>query len=545
MILDFNPANGLYFLRVPRDGGDPQEIMREYGLDFSVSASTAKEAVLFTPEPYAAASFGRFGTPEAYARLLPILSEIEASRALTSARHIDCPAGLELFPYQRAGIDYALRREHTLIGDEQGVGKTAQAICLANEMQARRVLVVCPAGIRYQWERKIREWRTTEGLIYSIVSSRGGVHPRAAWTVISWELARSPGIHRALMAMQFDLLILDEAHYAKNIGSLRSRSVFGYHDGRGDGGALGAAVAGGLCDRASRIVALTGTPLPNRPREAYVLARGLCWDSIDWMSEDKFGERFNPTRRGETKNERVYIDERTGRTAELQNRLRANFMVRRLDAETRPQKPAVLYDLIRVEETQAVKQALEAERLLDIDPESFEGCDATVLGQIATARRLMGEAMAPQVVAYIKTLLMGGPGKLTVFAWHISVLNLLQWELSSFGVVRVDGSDGAKAKDQKVQQFILDPEIRVILGNVLSLGTGTDGLQAVSSHALIAEPDWVPGNNAQCLARLDRTGQTKTVLGDFFVAPNSIAERILAAALRKLQVIDKTLDRRV
>jgi hypothetical protein len=67
--------------------------------------------------------------------------------------------------------------------------------------------------------------------------------------------------------------------------------VFGRHDSVG-------AVAQALAERSSRILALTGTPLPNRPREAYTLARGLCWDAIDWMSEDRFTTASTPASSG-------------------------------------------------------------------------------------------------------------------------------------------------------------------------------------------------------------------------------------------------------
>jgi SNF2 family DNA or RNA helicase len=76
------------------------------------------------------------------------------------------------------------------------------------------------------------------------------------------------------------------------------------------------------------------------------------------------------------------------------------------------------------------------------------------------------------------------------------------------------------------------------------MGTGTDGLQKVSCHALIAEADWVHGNNEQAFARLDRGGQNRTVQGDIFVAPNSFSEKILASSLRKGHTVHAALDKR-
>lgn len=220
-------------------------------------------------------------------------------------------------------------------------------------------------------------------------------------------------------------------------------------------------------------------------------------------------------------------------------------MTRHLKRDVMPQLQMPVYDLIQLEETGPVKQALEAERLLDIDPEDLEGADAVVLGHISVVRRQMGVALAPQVADYVSMLLDGGEEKLVLFAWHTEVMDILERELHRYGLVRIDGSTGAVRKEARVSKFIHEPGIRVCLGNLLSMGVGTDGLQTVASHALIAEPSWTPSDNEQAFDRLDRGGQTRQVLGEVFVAPGSFAEKVLATSLRKLQTTHKVLDRRV
>lgn len=542
MRLDYIKGTGAYVLRVDRTNAMlVASLVREHGLDFSTSASTEREAVLFTKEPFAALTFWDNATPAAKEQLNALKIEVEASRAPADAGHFRTPPDQELWPFQRASLAYALRRNNTLIGDQPGLGKTPIAICYANEIGAKNVLVVVPASIRLQWVRRIYEWSTMQWpyVVHPILHGRRGVHPTAEWTVVSYDLVRSHGIAAALAKRQFDLLILDEAHYLKTIDAHRTRAIFG-----GGKELLHEPIA----SRARNILALTGTPLPNRPREAYTLTRNLCWDAIDWASEDAFRARFNPSYQQEFTdaegNTRFWIDERSGRHAELQNRLRANYMVRHLKREVLPQLHLPIYDLIQVEETGAVRAALQAESLLDIDPDSLEGADAEVLGHVAVVRRMMGLAMAPQVVDYVSMLIDGGEDKITLFAWHIEVMNILEQGLMKHGVVRIDGRTGAEKKERLISQFINDPNIQVCLGNLQSMGVGTDGLQKVSAHALIAEASWTPGDNVQAFDRLDRGGQARQVQGDIFVAPNSFAERVLAAALRKLQVTDAALDKK-
>ena len=539
MKLDWNKSNDTFVVKVPR-GADLNALMRE-GLDFSASASTAKEAVLFTRDQYAAATFADYASPDALLRLAPILFEIGESWRSTSNAHIAVPADRELWPFQKANVEYALRRTNTLIGDVPGLGKTPTAIAFCNEVKAKKVLVVCPANIRLQWHKRIQEWTTmpypANKNIYPILKGSNGTNPLASWNIVSYDLARTPAIGSALAREHYDVLVLDEPHYLKETDAQRTRAIFGG----------GQRFFPPLAERAERILGLTGTPLVNRAREAYTLARGLCWEAIDWASEDKFRYRYNPSQRGVTETGKIYIDERSGRHAELGNRLRAWFMCRHEKHGPRgvmQQLHMPIYDLIQVEETRAIKQALAAERLLDIDPETLEGADATMLGHIAVVRHQMGLALAPQVADYIEMLLDGGEDKLTLFAWHIDVMNILEHRLAKHGLVRIDGSTGVVKKDRLIREFIANPKIKIILGNTLSLGTGTDGLQDVCSHGLLAEPDWTPGVNQQAFDRLDRGGQREQVQADIFVAPGSISEKILASALRKNQTIHKALDQR-
>jgi len=220
-------------------------------------------------------------------------------------------------------------------------------------------------------------------------------------------------------------------------------------------------------------------------------------------------------------------------------------MTRHLKREVMPWLKMPVYDLIQLEETTAVKQALQAESLLDIDPEDLEGADAEILGHVAVVRKQMGIALAPQVADYVDMLIEGGEEKLVIFAWHIEVLNILENKWRKHGVVRIDGSTSATERQRRVDEFRKNPKIQIIVGNIQSMGVGVDGLQEVAWHALIAEPDWTPGNNVQAFDRLDRGGQRGTVQGDIFVAPGSFAERVLASALRKMQTTHKALDARV
>src|SRR5437868_5060838 len=163
MLLDYHSQTKAFTLSVDRREADVRDLMTIHGLDLSAGASglsTPQTALLFTYEAYAAVAFFNHATDAAKAELLGIQGVVNRSWAVSSTRHVDVPADKELSPFQVAGVDYVLSQGNTLIGDQPGLGKTMQAIAVANEMQAERVLVLCPANIRLQWCERIRSWTT-------------------------------------------------------------------------------------------------------------------------------------------------------------------------------------------------------------------------------------------------------------------------------------------------------------------------------------------------------------------------------------------------
>lgn len=510
--------------------------------DRAMRAADRYNGNTFRLNRYAALEFYRCGDRAAKEELSALKIAYEQSRTTTPGpgwERIPRPPGQEYLPFQLAGIQYAAARRHCLIGDAPGLGKTIQGIGLANLIRAKRVLVICPGNVRINWDRQVRAWSTDDDVeTYPILKSADGVSPYANYLITSFELARSDSIKAALLALKFDLLIIDEGHYLKSPEARRTRAVFGgrelaYETAEDGGLATVQRELLGIASRAARVLALTGTPLPNRPRECYTLARNLCWDSIDWSSEEGFAFRYNPSNQW---------GEEAGRLMELQVRLRTHFMIRRLKEDVLKDLPAKRYELAYVEENGDIRRALRHERLLDIKLSDLENPDFQLLGQVSTVRREMGEAMVPRMVEHVKMLLDGGVEKLVLFAHHRSVMDKLAGRLHEHGVATVRGGMSPRAKQAEIDRFIAEPEVAVFLAQLNVGGTGIDGLQHVASHVVFGEASWVPGENEQAIDRLHRHGQRDSVLAQFLVAPESISEKILGKIVEKQGIIHSSLD---
>lgn len=457
------------------------------------------------------------------------------------------PANMTPYAFQQAGVEYALSRNHCLIGDEPGLGKTAQAIMISNTLGAKRTLVVCPASLRLNWKREIWRWSTIPNVhVYPIMKSSDGVNHASDYVVVSYALLQNKALVAALLALRWDHVILDESHAIKDPrGNTRTKVICAPD--------MLPAVTG-------RFTLLSGTPTPNQPIELYSTARLLDWSSIERMSLASFREHYYEEGGGMVRG--PVFDPRTKSWSrklhysdhvrnvprnmdELQYRLRKHVMVRRLKSQAMPQLPAKTWHPFPLQNTGLVKQALrhegwaKAERLYDLDPDHF-AANAAIEGSVTTARRLLGEAKAPQVAAYVKDLLESGVEKVIVGAHHRSVLEILVKELKPFGLVYMDGSTSQGGRQFAVDEFQNNPTIRGIVGqsNVLGLGWTLTAAQDV----VVAEPDWVPGNLDQLVDRAHRIGQRGSVIGHVPVVADTLDERILATVVKKSLVIHTSLD---
>lgn len=486
--------------------------------------------------------------------------QIKRSRAVTPEFYrAPYPGQGSLKPheYQHAGAEYALARSHALIGDAPGVGKTLQGILISNAIEAEYTLVVCPASLRLNWEREIWRWSTIENVsTYPILKSRDGVSLKSNYVIVSYNLLHNSAILEAIADEMWDHVILDEAHKMKDPkGNRTTEAICNYLP----------AVAG-------RFTLLSGTILPNQPVEVYNAARLLDWDCIDRMSLESFRDYYYERGGGMVRG-KVWIPDHADKSGriipghfeskvhwsdevrnkprnldELQARLRKHIMIRRLKEDVLHELPAKQWHPFPLETTADIRRALKhpgwqkAEKLYHFADGTFDG-SIPIDGEFSTARRLLGEAKAPAVADYIEELLLSGTPKVVVGAWHKSVLSYLRERLSRYGLTYMDGGTSASAKQKAVDRFQHEEKVKVILGQIATLGEGWTLTEA--QDAVLVEPDPVPGRNDQFLDRIHRQGQKGShVTGHVPVVPATIDERMLAIAVDKDANIFAALDRR-
>jgi hypothetical protein len=124
-----------------------------------------------------------------------------------------------------------------------------------------------------------------------------------------------------------------------------------------------------------------------------------------------------------------------------------------------------------------------------------------------------------------------------VFAWHRSVIAGLGQALLDFAPLTITGETSPAERAAVVDLFQTKPVHRVFIGQILAAGTAVT-LTAASDVAIV-EPSWVPGENAQAIARAHRLGQLFSVLASFLYLPNTLDQQIMRAYRRKAEEVSE------
>lgn len=441
-----------------------------------------------------------------------------------------------LFEYQVSGSRWLATRKTAFLADEMGLGKSAQVVAAADLIDAKRILVLCPASARANWVREFEKFSDRKRAANIVVSKKKISTPEL--TVCSYDLAKE-----LLDADPFDLLVLDECHYLKSKEAKRTKAVLGKH---------------GLVRRASRVWALSGTPAPNHPGELYPLLKTFGLTEFNY---DEFVRRYC------TYFENAFGLQITGarieRIPELKGVL-AKTMLRRKKEDVLKDLPPIrftdevveagevdLWDtafktyllpdttdklrakLIAEEELaeKAVEVAVDLQASGKITSRGVQTLEA-MAQSVSTLRRFVGlQKVEPIANMVAEELMLGAYDKIVIFAVHKDVIKQLERRLKKFKPVVVYGATSSEFRQAHIDRFQTDPNCCIFIGNIQAAGTS---ITLTAAHTILfAEQDWVPGNNAQAAMRCHRIGQKNPVVVRFVGLANSMDSKVSSVLRRK------------
>ena len=395
-------------------------------------------------------------------------------------------------PYQIVGAEFLAARTRALLADQMRVGKTPQAIMAADKLGAERVLVLCPAIACYQWREQWYEWSPTR-LPY-ILGKEPVSHDFTGVLIASYNRAVQHQ-ERLTTGPRWDVLIVDEAHFAKSPDAQRTKLSYG---------------KGGVGWNATCIWALTGTPAPNHAGELWPMLRAFGAVKIDYKT---FINHFCYY---DWKTDRVYGN-RPDKLVELRALL-APFTLRRTLADVAPDMPRIAYNLFAVEPQPGID--LRSDNPDDVDTED----------RIAVAL-----AKAPELAKEIEdNLLVRNYRQTVVFGYHVDPLKALGEMLTAAGydVSVITGATPLPQREGKQAAFKAGV-CQVLICQMLAAGTAID--LSAAQHGYFLELDYVPDRNAQAAHRLVNVATGLPVTFDVLTWPGTKDDQVQRTLLRKVR----------
>jgi SWI/SNF-related matrix-associated actin-dependent regulator 1 of chromatin subfamily A len=403
---------------------------------------------------------------------------------------------MKLKNYQLEGAAYLAAPSSKLkyLTDKMGLGKTAQALEAIRLSGAKKILIVCPASVRMVWKKEKDKWLSD--------------YETKVFDIKSYEAV---SMRDFFVEHNYDVLIFDEAHYLKNPKTNRT---------------VAAEVR--LIPKANNVWFLSGTPQTNTIADIWFY---LKQSGAINMSYNSFIVQFCQTR--------VFNGHLTiiGTKPFVTEKIREIFKKVSLGRKTEdvlkelPEERYVTNDIS--EKIKIPKDLLDS--INTYIPDGIESASDLdyIANHLSTLRRYLAQTKVKFVADKILTDYSDGAVKQSlVFGVHTEPLKQLYSKLLGEGIKcgLIVGDTGMNERESLVNQF-QDGNIQVLLGNVLSMGTGLTLTAADTIYFL--ERDWTPANNLQAVKRAVRIGQDKSVLVNLFVVENSIDEKIEKILNRK------------
>jgi SWI/SNF-related matrix-associated actin-dependent regulator of chromatin subfamily A-like protein 1 len=409
----------------------------------------------------------------------------------------------DLYPFQAVTPREVLNR-NILLADEMGLGKTIQAIMAINVVKPSNVLIVVPNMLVHSpWYDCIAKWLTVDTQVYIVPWSR---------------------LSKMDSSVYWDMVIVDEAHYAKNPSSARSKAF----------SAL----------KAEHKMCLTGTPILGKPIEIFPI--------IQWLEPYLLGTQADFERNYcEKKLKRIpwgrggrgyrYVEEMSGakNLERLNRKLRETVMIARFKKDVLPQLPPKSRSVIQLnvgaDVTRLEKSMLGIWR--EIKKQGAKN-DLALWNSIFSIRKEAALLKVPMVNAAIDEIWEESGRPIVVWTHHHEVADAIYDHFKSRRL-EVETLDGRKKPDERsniVDQF-QGGRIDILVAGLTAAGVGITLTE--SDICVFAELDWTPANMVQAEDRLHRIGQDKNVSIYYCVSPDSLDSRFARILADKQEIIDE------
>lgn len=430
------------------------------------------------------------------------------------------------FEHQKQGFEYALSHNKFLLGDEQGLGKTKQAIDIAvNRKQTakfKHCLIVCGVNsLKYNWLKEVGIHSNEQARVLgSRVNSKGklkdgSLKDRLAdleadlkefFIITNIETLRNKDVAKKLSEMTskgvIGMTIIDEIHKAKNPQSAQGKAIHNL--------------------KSHFKLALTGTPLMNKPIDLY--------NVLKWLDTEKssfYGFRNRYCQMGGYGGYEIVGYKNLN---DLKDKLNKNMLRRKKEEVLNlpPKVRSIEYVEMSAKQSQLYKEVMRGIKanLSEVMLSSNPLAQLIRLRQVTAHTSILSStvnesAKLERLKEMLEELAESGQ-KAIIFSNWTDVTDVLVEELKEYNPAVITGK--TQDRQEEVERFQNDENCKVIIGTIGAMGTGLTLTRA--SSVIFMDKTWNMANTEQAEDRAHRIGTTGTVNIVTLVCKDTIDERI-------------------
>jgi SWI/SNF-related matrix-associated actin-dependent regulator 1 of chromatin subfamily A len=415
--------------------------------------------------------------------------------------------------HQKEAIEKLVGSKRFILADDMGLGKTTSTIIAALETSAKRILIICPASLKINWQREIENYTNRS----SFICEGKKYSNDEDFVILNYDILKNfhdlkDRDNSQLLNSNFDLVILDEAHMISNAQAKRTKIVNDFLKG------------------IDRVWLLTGTPMTSRPINYYNLLKIIESPvAQNWMA---YAIRYCQGYQFRAGNRKVWNVTGASNLEELRDRT-SKQILRRLKEDVLDLPDKIITPVYLRTSSKEYKD-LMGEYYEWLKNKKEESSSLTVqFSKLMKVRKVIANEKVKETIEFVQNII-DQDKKVIVFT---NFTDTLQTIYNHFGkeAVYLDGSCNKVQRQYAVDQFQDNDKIKVFVGNLKAAGVGLT--LTAAETVIMNDLSFVPAEHAQAEDRAYRYGQKNNVLVYYPIFENTIEGVIYDILNNKKKVI--------
>jgi SWI/SNF-related matrix-associated actin-dependent regulator 1 of chromatin subfamily A len=422
--------------------------------------------------------------------------------------------------HQKVAIEKLLANNKFILADDMGLGKTTAAVIASMESGAKKVLIVCPASLKINWDREIKNYTDRKVLI--VEGRKWG--STFDYYIINYDILKNyhtteksedSDDYKLLVNEKFDLAIVDEAHYVSNSTANRTRLL------------------NDVLETIPRVWLLTGTPMTSRPINYFNLLKIV--DSPLTLNWQSYVRRYCKGYQFTVGNRKVWNTSGASNLDELRERTKS-YVLRRMKTDILDLPEKIVTPVFVELSSKMYNEELEEFTRISNDNKDKETLSVT-LNRLMKIRQLIAYEKIPYTCEIIDKCLDQGK-KVIVFTNFTMSLDMLHEKYKKNSVI-LNGSMSKEKKQESVDRFQNEDKIKIFISNIIAGGVGIT--LTAGEVVVMNDLSFVPAHHSQAEDRAYRYGQQNSVLVYYPVFENTVEKIIYNILQKKKNVIDQVM----